>query len=200
VPPRIAPPDPAAPWGRKPDGTPRRSAGGRRARPRETDRPAAAATPAGKPDYAGKIAELADGLYMLGASLPLPPGDLRIRVRAQAAVLKAQRTSLASGLGVVAEHSPPVARGIELLTGGSAGWILPACMALAPFAVQTAGVWRAPTAGDMTEIAEGVEADWSKMLGDIKAALGISDDAVTIAEGARAEAEAARADAEAQAG
>jgi hypothetical protein len=186
-PPRI---DPDAPYGRKADGSPRRSAGGRRAvKPRLTDaaepaapRPqAASAAPAaaGAADYRGKVAEFADGAWMVCAAMPIPSDGMRLRVRAQAALIKANRDQLSAGIGIMAEHSPPVRRAVDFMTGGSAGWILPAILAVSPFAVQSAALWRiddqaddqADAAAGMKRLADRTEREWGELFSEFKADL-----------------------------
>jgi hypothetical protein len=171
-----APPpiDPDAPFGRKVDGTPKKRPGGR---PPKT--PAARTTtavpppgdgkgPAGPADYQEGLTEFFDGVWLALAATPVPAEALRIRVRAQAAVLKANQEGLARGVNVAAQHNGQIRWAVEKVTTGNGAWLLPAMFAVAPFAVQTAQVWRVPVEGDLRNLAEATEAEWDKMFAGLK--------------------------------
>jgi hypothetical protein len=118
-------------------GTPKR---GRGRPPKKPDpEPAAAGT------YAAQIDEWLEGLTIV-AALPLPPTPLRDRVRLQASLVDQHRPGLTRGIDLAAAHNATVRRGIESLTNGSAGWVLPAVALVIPFAYQSLAVWR----GEMT--------------------------------------------------
>ena len=175
APPRRPPADPEAPYGRTKDGQPKRGPGGRPPKPREIEPPkdtggkqGSGQKPAG-PGYTQQLAEFCEGLWMLGAAIPIPHDALRIRVRCQAAVIEQNTGGIAKGVGIMAEHNGTVRAGVEKITTGSAGWVLPAMFALAPFVVQTAAVWRAPVEGDMRDLAGQVEAKWAEVLDTMKA-------------------------------
>lgn len=181
-PPPIAPPDPDAPYGRTLGGRPKAGPGGRPAKPREIAAPpggggSSAGTsgrrrgrgdpPPPPEDYTARVAEFLDALWLLGAGFPVPEGETRTRVRAQAAVIKATAPDTARGVNIMAQHSAPVRRGVEMLTGGAGGWIIPACMALSPVLAQSLSVWRAPAAGAMSDLAARTEADFADVVAHV---------------------------------
>lgn len=47
--------------------------------------------------------------------------------------------------------------GVEKLTQGGGAWIFPAAMAIAPFAVSTAMLWKAPVTAEMAAVADQIE-------------------------------------------
>lgn len=184
APPRREPVDPEAPYGRRLDGTPKKAPGGRPPKPREIEAAAAAAGGgSGRPgesrktatggqdprDYTQGLIEFAEALHMVLSAVPVPHDELRVRVRVQAHVIKTNEAGLASGVNMMAQHNGTIRTGVEKLTTGSAGWVLPAVMAIAPFAVQTAALWRAPVAGDMEEVAAAVEDEWKNTFEAMKA-------------------------------
>lgn len=129
-----------------------------------------------KPDLSRPLTELTSALWMVMAAAPIPADVLRIKVRAQAAVLKANQAGLVQGVNLMAQHNGTIRRGVEMLTMGSAGWVLPAVMAVSPFAVQSAQLWRMD-AGQLVGLAEQTEAEWKaefeamqRQLGDLQAA------------------------------
>ena len=168
--------DPGAPHGRKLDGTPKKAPGGRPPKARTLPPvPAVSPAPAGTkttaPDYTRPLAEFTDGLWMVLAAVPVPEGNLRIRVRAQAHILKANQPGVVTAVNSMAQHNATIRWGVEKLTLGSAGWVLPAVMALAPFAVQSAQIWRTEPTEGMILAAKDTEQEWDKLLGEMKAQL-----------------------------
>src|SRR5260370_3656198 len=144
-------------WTTGPDGERRaKRAKGRPAKARVTEAaPAAAGKPAKKPaenagikpDLTQPLTELTSALWMVMAAAPIPPEPLRIKVRAQAKILRINRPGLVQGLNLMAQNNGTIRRGVEMLTMGGASWILPATMAVAPFAVQSAQLWRREPGG-----------------------------------------------------
>ena len=179
APPRREPADPEAPYGRTLDGRPKKRPGGRppKARPREIPAPAAQA-PSGGPkgkapaaDYSAGLADFTEALWMVMAATPVPWETVRIRVRAQAYVLKSNQAGVVQGVNLMAQHNASIRWGVEKLTTGEAGWVLPAVMALAPFAVQTGMIWRAPPNGDMELLAAHTEREWAETFAKMQADL-----------------------------
>jgi hypothetical protein len=180
APPDMPPVDPAAPYGRKLDGTPKKAPGGRPAKPRTTTAKAIGAGPQSgsqnkktEPEsgtYAKGLEELFAGVALALAVLPVPKDEVRIRLRVQAHVLKETGDGLAAGVGACAEHNGVVRWGVEKLTKGGGAWVFPAALAIAPFAVQTAALWRAPLEGDMREAADRIE---EQALAEFKASMGM---------------------------
>lgn len=135
---------------------------------RVTEAPAAAAekpargkADAGpKPDFSRPLTEFTSALWMVLAAAPVPAEGLRVKVRAQAKVLRGNQAGLVQGLNLMAQHNGTIRRGVELLTMGSAGWVLPATMAVAPFCVQSAQLWRMDPAG-LIGLAEETEREWA---------------------------------------
>ena len=176
APPKLAA-DPEAPYGRKVDGTPKKAPGGRPPKARVSAAPAAAAAPrpaggAGKAeavaDFSQPLNEFLQGVWMAAAALPVPDGSLRVRVRAQAAVIRSNAGGLVQSVNMMAQHNATIRWGVEKLTTGSAGWVLPACMALAPFAVQSAQVWRMDPA-QLTRLAEQTDREWDQVFNAMRA-------------------------------
>jgi hypothetical protein len=118
---------------------------------------------------------LLDGVWTLAASVPdVEPGtkvmgvDIRsplVRVKAQAAIMKDNAMGLVNGFGIMAQHSAPV-RNFIAKAGDESGpaWILPAMMALLPFAAQSAAMWRAPLEGDVVKLAERTSAEFDELV------------------------------------
>lgn len=130
--------------------------------PQEPQKPSKGAKGADpKPDYTGPLTEFTSALWMVAAATPIPAEGLRIKVRAQAKVLKATQDGVVQGVNMMAQHNGMIRRGVEALTMGGAGWVLPAVMALAPFAVQSAAVWRADPA-NLVALAEETEKEWAE--------------------------------------
>jgi hypothetical protein len=167
APPDMPPYDPEAPYGRKVDGTPKKAPGGRPAKPRTTTQKAIGGgsekdAKGGKDEpqastYAKGLEELFAGVALALAVLPVPADEVRVRCRVQAQVLQQTGDGLAAGLGSCAEHNGVARWAVEKLTKGGGAWIFPAALAVAPFAVQTAAVWKAPVEGDMREAADRIE-------------------------------------------
>jgi hypothetical protein len=176
APPKREPVDPEAPYGRKVDGTPKKSPGGRPPKPRVIEAPRGAEKPqdgrkdaAPAQDYSQGLSEFTEALWMVLAATPVPWPEMRVKVRAQAYVLQANQGGVVQGVNAMAQHNGTIRWGVEKLTTGSAGWVLPAVMALAPFAVQSAMIWRAPANGDMERIAAETERQWEETFAAMKA-------------------------------
>lgn len=101
--------------------------------------------------YAEKVGTLVDTLWMVTAATPVVQGtvagvDMRavtVKVKAQGALLKDQRPALVQGLGIMAENSAAVRRGIDWVESEEGpGWILPAMFAMMPFVAQTVALWK----------------------------------------------------------
>ncbi len=180
APPKRAPADPEAPFGRKVDGTPKRAPGGRPAKARVTEsKPVVAdAKPGkGKPadtatDYTGPLGDFTSALWMVMAAAPVPNDGLRVKVRAQAAVLKENQPGLCQGINMMAQHNGTIRRGVEALTMGNAGWVLPAVMAVAPFAVQSAQLWKTDP-NQLTDLAKRTEDEWAESFAAMQVAMGL---------------------------
>ena len=175
APPKREPTDPDAPYGRKVDGTPKKAPGGRPPKPRMIEGPKDGGKakgndqpPSGR-DYTAPLMEFCEGLYMIGASVPIPHDPTRVRVRVQAHVIRSNAPGIAQSVNTMAQHNGTIRAGVEKLTMGTAGWVLPAVMALAPFAFQSAALWRAPIEGDMRDIADQIDADWKETVEAMKA-------------------------------
>lgn len=182
APPR-RPVDPEAPFGRKVDGTPKKRAGGRPPKARVQEAPsggqapgktAPAAVP--KPDFTAALGEFTQGVWMACAATPVPWAELRVKVRAQAYVLKQNAAGVVQGVNLMAQNNGTIRRGVELLTTGGATWILPAMFALTPFVAQTAALWRSPITADLEQIANATDAEWEEQVTAIKAEMGLSED------------------------
>jgi hypothetical protein len=181
APPKRQQPAGDAPYGYKADGTPKKAAGRpRKARvtdapPAEPEKPARGAKAAEpKPSYAQPLTELTSALWMVLAAAPVPPEGLRVKIRAQAKVLKANQPGLVKGLDIMAQNNGTIRRGVEALTMGSAGWVLPAVMAVSPFAVQTAQLWRMDPA-DLAGLAEETEKEWAAEFEAMQQAMGVTE-------------------------
>jgi len=184
APPDMPPVDPEAPYGRKLDGTPKKAPGGRPAKPRVTTQKAIGAGPQngsrnekGAPEagtYAKGLEELFAGVALALAVLPVPKDEVRIRLRVQAHVLRETGDGLAAGVGACAEHNGMVRWGVDKLTKGGGAWVFPAALAIAPFAVQTAALWKAPLEGDMRQAADRIE---EQALKEFRASMGMDDEA-----------------------
>lgn len=172
APPDIGPVDPEAPYGRTLKGEPKKGPGGRppRERPRVTTAAPKALSgphqpgkdgtrPGAARDYAAGLAEFLGGVQLALAVLPFPSDSIRVHARYQAAVIEQTGDGLASGLGTIAEHNAMIRWGVEKLTQGGGAWVFPAAMAIAPFAVSSVMLWKAPITPEMTAGAEKIEAD-----------------------------------------
>lgn len=159
------------------DGKPRaKKAPGRpRKQPARVTEAAPAEAPRGKtapsvPDFTGPLAGLTDALWMVLAAAPAPSVPLRIKLRAQAKVLKDNQPGLVQGVNVCAQHNATIRRGVEALTTGGAGWVLPAVMAVAPFAMQSAALWRADPA-QLGQLAAETEEEWAAQFAAMQASM-----------------------------
>ena len=184
-PPDIGPVDPDAPYGRKVDGTPKKAPGGRPPKARTTDRKALPSGSAEKDTkgsksagdaqtYAKGLEEFLAGVALALAVLPVPQDELRVRLRVQAHVLRETGDGLAAGLGACAEHNSVARWAVEKLTTGGGAWVFPAALAVAPFAVQTAAVWKAPVEGDMRAAADRIQ---ESAMAEFKASMGMDGEA-----------------------
>ena len=63
--------------------------------------------------------------------------------------------------------------GVEKLTQGGGAWVFPAAVAIAPFAVSTAMLWKAPVTEQMTEGAQKIE---NEAMARLKAEMGLDED------------------------
>jgi len=156
-------------WTTLPDGTRRaKRAKGRPAKPRTTTAPPAAAGKPAKgkgdteprPDLTQPLSELTSALWMVMAAAPVPVEGLRVKVRAQAKILRENQAGLVQGLNLMAQNNGTIRRGVEMLTMGGASWVLPATMAVAPFAVQSAQLWRMDPA-ELVGLAQQTEQEWA---------------------------------------
>jgi len=184
APPDVGPVDPEAPYGRTVDGKPKKGPGGRppgRDKARVTDAKAITSGSAkgakgdGKaktgPDYGAALSEFLGGVQLALSVLPFPSDSVRVHARYQAAVLEQTGDGLAAGLGTIAEHNGVVRWGVEKLTQGGGAWVFPAAMAIAPFAVSTAMLWRAPVTEQMVAGAGKIE---SEAMARLKAEMGFT--------------------------
>lgn len=167
-----------APHGFKADGAPRLKPpgpgrGGKAAaaadKPRVTAAPPArAASPAAPAvsgrDYREQLDELGEGAWAVMSGVPIPWRRLRIRVQAQAAILRANKPTLVRSCNTIAQHNAAFAARIDALTTGNAAWMLPALFGLAPFVGQSLAMWRSPAAGDIEALAAANEAAFQDML------------------------------------
>lgn len=142
-------------------------------RDRPNNRARKALPPPAAKNYAQPVGELAEALWMIMAAAPVVDqkigkinlAEVGVKVKAQAAILKDNATSVVNGLTIMAEHSKPVARGLDKLTAESGpAWVLPAMFALLPFVGQSAAMWKAPVMGDVTRLAERTEAEWTEFI------------------------------------
>jgi hypothetical protein len=109
---------------------------------------------------------------MVLAAAPVPAEGIRLKLRAQAKVLKDNQPGLCQGVNLMAQHNGTIRRGVEALTMGSAGWVLPAVMAVAPFAVQSAALWKADPA-QLADMAAQTEAEWDEQFAAMREAMGL---------------------------
>jgi hypothetical protein len=179
--------DPEAPFGRRVDGSPKKSRGGRppkeRPRTQETPKALTGKQEPGKdkdkepgPGHAQGLSDFTEVLWMALAGLPIPGDERRIRCRVQAAVLKENQAGVVGGVSIMAQHNGVIRWGVERLVGGGGAWIFPAALALMPFAVQTTMLWKAPVNGDMQEMAGKVEEEFSEVFASILKEMGLAED------------------------
>lgn len=187
APPDIGPVDPEAPYGRTVDGRPKKGPGGRppRERPRVTDKaPKALSGPQGgggkdsgaapgAAEYAKGLEEFLAGLALGLAVIPIPNDTIRIRCRYQSAVLEQTGDGLAKGMGMVAEHNTVARWAVGKLTQGGGAWVFPAALAIAPFTVSSAMLWRAPVTAEMAAGAERIQ---DEAMTRLKAEMGLDEE------------------------
>lgn len=148
--PQASPKEPAAADGKARTRAAAPQTGERKRRTRN----AAAAAPSSAPSegaYVKPVAEFLEGLTVLGVVAPLPSGPLATRLRLQAKLVDDFSPGLAKATDLAARHNAVIRRGVESLTMGSAGWVLPAVMLVGPFAMASVGLWRAPVTEDMVK-------------------------------------------------
>lgn len=161
---------PFAPHGLKADGTPRLKPAGPGRPKRDPDAaartakasPAATAAPGTGRDYSRDLDDLADGAWMLLSGIPAP-GALRVKLNAQAALLRGSKESLVHAGNIAAQHHAGTAQLIEKLTTGNAAWALPCMFALGPFVAQSIQLWRTP-ADQLAALAEQNAAEFRTVL------------------------------------
>jgi len=173
--------DPEAPYGRTVNGRPKVRPGGRPPKPRVTEAaPAASSTAKGKvaaepANYTGRLGEFTSALWMVLAGAPVPNDGLRLKIRAQARILKEHQGGVCQGVNLMAQHNSVIRRGVEALTMGSAGWVLPAVMAVTPFAVQTGQLWRTDaTDAGLQQLAAETESEWRTVFADLQQQMGLA--------------------------
>lgn len=106
--------------------------------------------------YAEPIGEFLQALVITGALVPLPRSPLAVRVRLQAGLVDEHGAGLTKAIDAAAQNNAVIRRGVEALTMGSAGWVLPAVLAVAPFAAQSVGLWRSEVTEDMANTADAI--------------------------------------------
>jgi hypothetical protein len=186
APPDIGAVDPEAPYGRTVDGKPKKGPGGRppRDKARVTNKAIGGPEKPGDgskggsaggsaKEYAAGLGEFLAGVQLALAVLPFPSDNVRVHARYQSAVIEKTGDGLASGVATVAEHNSMVRWGVEKLTQGGGAWIFPAAMAIAPFAVSTAMLWKAPVTPEMAAGADKIEAE---AMARLKAEMGFEDE------------------------
>jgi hypothetical protein len=174
-------------WTTGPNGERRakRAKGRPRTQARLTEAPPQASEKPGKPPKSQGVnqipksllqplSELTSAVWMLCAAIPIPAEPLRVKVRAQAAILKANQVGLVQGVDMMARHNGVIRRGVEMLTMGSAGWVLPATMAVAPFCAQSAQLWRMDPA-QLVGLAQQTEDEWAEQFAAMQQAMGLAD-------------------------
>jgi len=163
-----APPhkDPEAPFGRLPDGTPRKRRAGP-GRPRNDDKartaksvPAAARArgsgPAGPPgDYTETLQGFGQAVWMAAASVPVP------HVRALAAVWQVQLDAQVDAWNKAAQADANVRRMVERLQGGPM-WVVGVAVATAPLAGGAIVIMRDEKI--RAELAAQTEAEFEKLI------------------------------------
>jgi hypothetical protein len=133
-----------------------RGTGAKRGRPKGSTKKAADAAPA-EGTYVRPVSEFLQALTVTGALIPVPDGPLRTRVRLQANLVAAHSAGLATAADLGARNNTFIRKGVESLTTGPGGWVLPCTLALAPFAAQSLALWRAEVTDDMRAGAEQFE-------------------------------------------
>lgn len=136
-----------------------RGGGGGRGRGRPRKAAAAPSAPPPEGTFAGPVAEFLEALTIAGTLIPLPAGELRTKVRLQTGLIAMHVDGLAAAADGAACHNATIRRGVEALTQGSAGWVLPAVLAITPFVAQSLGLWRGPVDEDLVRQADAYEND-----------------------------------------
>jgi roadblock/LC7 domain-containing protein len=139
------------------------------------------APPSGKKsvDYRKPLMDTVEGFWMILAAIPssdkpvkvagIDVHSLTIRAKAQAAVLEENAAQLVNAANMVAQHNDSFAKGVEKWTSSTgSAWIMPAMMAVLPFAVASAQVWRVPVEGDLTLLAKQTEAKFDELFKNMK--------------------------------
>lgn len=129
--------------------------GGRRGRPKKAE---PAAPPPAEGQYVQPVTEFLQGLTLTGGLVPIPNGALQTKVRLQAHLVNVHTPGLAQAIDAAARHNAVIRKGVESLTMGASGWVLPALLAVVPFATQSMALWRSPVTAEMAAAAEDVEA------------------------------------------
>jgi hypothetical protein len=88
-----------------------------------------------------------------------------VRVRLQANLVAEHSAGLTKGIDAAAQNNAVIRRGVEALTMGSAGWVLPAVLAVAPFAASSYALWRSDVTQEMAEAALKFETAVKETLG-----------------------------------
>lgn len=108
--------------------------------------------------YIEPVTEWLEALSIGAAVLPLPASEVTVRVRLQGQLVGDFAGGLAYAIDGAARHNETIRRRVESLTMGSAGWVLPAVLAIAPFVASSAGLWRAPLSKEMVDAANAFQA------------------------------------------
>lgn len=137
---------------------------------------AAEQEPMAEGHYVRPVLEWLQSAVIVGAVAPLPPGGLRVRARLQAATIGAHSPELAKAVDSAARHNAMIRRGVESLTMGPAGWVLPAVLMIAPFAAQSLTLWRSPVDEDMITAANEFEHRIRQQIGEQVSPDGPGDD------------------------
>lgn len=180
--PNTSDPEPAAPASDRRHDKPRTSAAGS-GRGRGGGRRGKHSTKAAEPDppaeghFVRPVFELLQSAVIVGVMAPLPPGGLRVKVRLQAATIGTHSSALANAVDSAARHNAMIRRGVESLTMGPAGWVLPAVLVVAPFAAQSLALWRSPVDEDMITVANEFERQIRQQVGEQVSPDGPGDDA-----------------------
>ncbi|MDB5910928.1 MAG: hypothetical protein JWP34_5042 [Massilia sp.] len=109
--------------------------------------------------YVQPVAEFLQGLTIAGALAPIPAGPLATRLRLQAQLVEDHRGGLATAVDAAARHNAVIRKGVESLTMGSAGWVLPAVLAVAPFAALSFSLWKTPVDEEMVRAGQVFETE-----------------------------------------
>ena len=125
-------------------------------------------------EYAKPVGDLLEATWMVLAAAPELPAKkvlgvdlatITTRLHAQASIIKDESGGLVNGITAMAAHNDTVAKAVDKLSEESGpAWILPAMFALLPFIAQTAAMWKAPVAGDVTVLAKKTESEWKTFM------------------------------------